>query len=172
MTVASQDNSILNSTNDSGLFTNVMNQIEKTCNSEKVLLLRCAYLFSSTNIHLRHLFVPTIVQVETSLQQAINSIQLKLQQFKKIERLVKKRDGLKVDYESFKRKLDAVNEKIASGALSQVHTAIFTTSSSINISVFYFLQTGPELSHRQEKLSRCIEELRATTVEVYAIFAR
>jgi hypothetical protein len=48
-------------------------------------------------------------------------MQLKLQPFNQIERLIKKRDGLKVDYESFKRKLDAVNEKIAAGALSQVH---------------------------------------------------
>ena len=34
------------------------------------------------------------------------------------------------------------------------------------------LKTGPELPHRQEKLSKCVEELRAVTVEIYAIFAR
>jgi hypothetical protein len=121
--VSSQFDSVLSSDNDAGLFTNVMKQMEKTCNSEKVLppSFACSiYSFSSSSIYNIY-FQPFSIQVETSLQSAIDSMQLKLQPFNQIERLIKKRDGLKVDYESFKRKLDAVNEKIGSGTLSQVH---------------------------------------------------
>jgi hypothetical protein len=63
---------------------------------------------------------PCLLEVETSLQQAVDSIQHKLRPFKQIERLIKARDGLKVDYESFKRKLDVVNEKIEAGTLQKV----------------------------------------------------
>ena len=99
VTITDQENSVLSRSSDSGLFANAMVQMQKTCNSEKV---------------------------ETNLQQAIDSIQQKLQPFKQVERLIKTRDGLKVDYESFKRKLDAVNEKIAAGTLSQVPFALPT----------------------------------------------